>query len=210
MDPHLFARWNYDGFARRTFDLGWASASAERTGVITYCWFNGNPAAFCSEYVEQGFEDFLEHGAPLLDDPSEREPVRLADAVQRAIREHLLQRQPGASTFLTARIALPPQVRARDVTWRVDGALTAPQDLDGPPGAGLVARGPRLPEEVLNLVLEPGAHALGVALSLTGPDTATLQHQAAKPFTLARGEHRELVLEVSPDFTLREVVERWR
>jgi hypothetical protein len=144
---HFLAQHDYDDVAARVWSVYDVTVSLDRTGIITYSWFDTSPAQFCFEGRDQTFSDFLESGLP--------DGVTLKAGTEDEMRAHLLgARRAGSSTFLTL------DGNVSDVwSWTVDGVVVRAVESDGPAGAGY-GWFPRVPGR--SLLVRSGAHRVEV------------------------------------------------
>lgn len=167
MSAHFLAQHDYDDVAARVWHVGDMVVSFDRTGVISWSWFNYNPSHFCTEGCEQTFADLIDTGPP-ADCARYVEPPILEE-----MRAHLLQRKPGSSTFLTLATA-----QLRDVEgWSVDGISVRARDFAGPSYAGT---GEWRGIEGFSVLVAPGAHRVEVRVRGT---------VVVRDVTIQRAEH---------------------
>jgi len=114
-----FTAWDYDGFARKSWDDGNVTVTVESTGEIYWARFDNRLNA--GQVIVQGFEDFERDGVPmdvLLDTP--------------AIRAYLgASRRVGASTHLLLGAEAP-------IAWRLNGRPLASPYVPGPDTSAVI------------------------------------------------------------------------
>jgi hypothetical protein len=174
---HLFSLHDYDDVAARVWHDG-ATISLDRTGLISWSWFNSAPSHFCTEGGEQTFAEFLEGGPLKGEGDGGGEGAPASQATMDEVRAHLLARKPGTSTYITLD-------STRSISgWGVDGVFVHARAIAGPESAGY-GTWRNVPGHAL--LVAPGTHRVEVTF-----------HGGAAPVaqdvTIQRAEHVALTV----------------